>query len=141
MKLAKRLLGVDDIRKARANRPTASAQQVMDRIYGARKRLEEIVGPLEPDISPYAHRPGESPQEAHDRGVGYAGPNMEDKGQKDGSCNRTACQLPLAGKPQWMMLESLSGGQKLYYCGECARKFYEADRDFGRPFRCTLVVA
>jgi hypothetical protein len=92
--------------------------------------------------SKYAHRPGETPTEAAARGVGYSGPVMPDKGLKDGSCNRTACQLPLLGQEQWTMPSYGRGGTngKFYYCRECARKFHEADRDFGQPPRCTLEV-
>jgi hypothetical protein len=64
---------------------------------------------------------------------------MSDKGLKGGSCNRTACQMPLDGQEQWVMLEHLTGGKPLYYCAECAHKFHEADRHFGDPLRCTLV--
>ncbi len=103
-----------------------------------RGRIEII---HEPYVSRYAHRDGESPLDAHNRGVGYAGPKMADKGLKDGSCNRTACQLPLLGEPQWTMPSYGNGGTdgKYYYCGECAQKFSEADRDMGQPLRCTLV--
>ena len=92
-------------------------------------------------VSPYAHRPGETPLDAFARGVGYSGPEMPDKGQRDGSCNRTACQLPLKDQAQWTMPNyGRSGGTdgKLYYCTACAEKFHEADREFGQPLRCTL---
>jgi hypothetical protein len=78
--------------------------------------------------------------DAHARGVGYRGPPMLDKGQKDGSCNRTACQLPLAGREQWAMRDFMVRDGKLYYCADCAMKFHEADRQFGEPLRCTLVT-
>jgi hypothetical protein len=94
-------------------------------------------------ISKYAHRDGETPLDAYARGVGYAGPKMPDKGQKDGSCNVTACQLPLVDMPQWTMTDHGMGGGtdgKLYYCGSCAMKFHDADREFGEPLRCTLEV-
>ncbi len=89
--------------------------------------------------SRYGHIEGETPLDAYARGVGYSGPLMADKGLKDGSCNRTACQLPLKGEPQWTMPNYGQGGTdgKLYYCSACARKFHEADRQFGEPLRCT----
>jgi hypothetical protein len=88
-------------------------------------------------VSEFAHRDGETPADARARGVGYAGPKMPDKGQKDGSCNRGACQLPLAGRQQWTMKDHVTGG-KLYYCADCAHKFNESDREFGEPLRCTM---
>jgi hypothetical protein len=87
--------------------------------------------------SRYDHRAGESPADAHERGVGYAGPKMADKGKKDGSCNRTACQLPLKGERQWFMVDGSVVGSRNYYCHPCAMKFHEADRQFGDPLRCT----
>ena len=87
----------------------------------------------------FGYVPGETPMDAHARGVGYAGPPLADKGEKDGSCNRTACQMPLKGQEQWFMSEHLTGGRQLFYCAECARKFHEADRHFGNQLRCTRV--
>lgn len=95
---------------------------------------------MAPYVSRYAHRDGETPLDAYARGVGYSGPEMADKGLKDGSCNRTACQLPLLDMPQWTMPSHGFGGTdgKLYYCESCAMKFHEADREFRNPLRCTL---
>jgi len=107
-------------------------------------RGESIKLPIRPEpepyVSKYAHRDGESPLDAYARGVGYSGPEMPDKGLKDGSCNVTACQLPLLGMPQWTMKSHGFGGTdgKLYYCESCAMKFHEADRQFRDPLRCTL---
>lgn len=95
-------------------------------------------------MAPEDRSPPKTPQEYHDRGMGYSGPIMDDKGLKDGSCNRTACQLPLKGQRQWTMpTHGQKGGTdgKFHYCHECALKFHEADRDFGDPLRCTLVTA
>ena len=131
-------------------RPTGLSE-IKARMKRARADLEEKIGPLdqlglEPDVvermvgghNRYLHRDGESPVDAHERGVGYSGPLMPDKGLKDGSCNRTACQLPLRGQEQWTMKDHMTGG-KLYYCADCAMKFHEADRQFGEPLRCSLV--
>lgn len=60
-----------------------------------------------------------------------------DKGLKDGSCNRTACQAPLKGERQWTM-DDFRGG-KLYYCHRCARDFNAWDRQIGVALRCTPV--
>ncbi|AXQ69884.1 hypothetical protein HOU03_gp384 [Caulobacter phage CcrSC] len=76
-----------------------------------------------------------SPLDAYRAGKGYTGDNMPDKGQRDGSCNRTACQLPLAGNRQFYMKDHFTGG-RLYYCPACERKFTEADRQFREPQRC-----
>ena len=58
-----------------------------------------------------------------------------DKGQKDGSCNRTACQRPLKGHPQWTMRDHMTGG-KLYYCQSCAFKFNDYDDSIRVSRRC-----
>lgn len=76
-----------------------------------------------------------SPLDAYKAGQGYTGPLMPDKGKRDGSCNRTACQLPLAGNRQFFMKDHVTGG-RLYYCPSCERKFTEADRQFREPMRC-----
>lgn len=60
-----------------------------------------------------------------------------DKGKRDGSCNRTACQAPLKGRPQWYMRESAIHEGRLYYCDACARDFNAWDRRSGDPKRCT----
>lgn len=63
-----------------------------------------------------------------------------DKGQKDGSCNRTACQAPLAGRPQYYMRDYGTTDGRLYYCEPCAIDFTHWDRIDrpGQPFRCTF---
>ncbi len=57
------------------------------------------------------------------------------KGKKDGLCNRSACQAPLAGKEQWFMKDHMTAG-RLYYCGACARDFNSSDRRYGEEPRC-----
>jgi hypothetical protein len=53
--------------------------------------------------------------------------NKPDKGQKDGSCNVTACQVPLKGRRQgWMVNHTVENG-RYYYCASCCRKFNEWD--------------
>lgn len=77
-----------------------------------------------------------SPIAANRVGMGYTGPEMPDKGKKDGSCNRTACQMPLKGEPQFWMKDHMTGGRQ-YYCRNCRRLFDEADHQFREPLRCT----
>jgi len=61
-----------------------------------------------------------------------------DKGRLDGSCNRTACQTPLAGREQWRMKPEYNPEQP-HYCGTCARDFHNWDRRIGAPLRCEQV--
>lgn len=50
--------------------------------------------------------------------------NNPDKGQKDGSCNRTACQRPLKDELEHQFMDGIfTGGPRLYYCAGCAREF------------------
>jgi hypothetical protein len=77
----------------------------------------------------------ESPVIAAANGLSYGGQTMADKGKKNGSCNRSACQLPLAGKPQFWM-DNYQGGRN-YYCGKCEALFSEHDRAMRKPLRCT----
>jgi hypothetical protein len=63
-------------------------------------------------------------------------PDKEDKGKKDGHCNRSACQRPLAGHPQYWM-PNYSGG-RYYYCEACEHLFSDIDRRGGHILRCTL---
>lgn len=64
--------------------------------------------------------------------------NHPDKGKRDGRCNRTACQRPLAGKPQFYMDGIFTAGPRLYYCGDCEHEFTKWDRIDrpGEPLRC-----
>jgi len=74
---------------------------------------------------------------SHPRGE----PNRPDKGKRDGSCNRTACQDVLAGQlPRWSMSdhEHFTNG-RLYYCQTCAEDFNKSDIRFGTPERCTVM--
>lgn len=80
-----------------------------------------------------------TPHEARMNGRSYQGPEMADKGQRDGSCNRTACQVPLAGQPRWSMDDHRGG--RLYYCQRCVDLFHESDRQFRQPLRCTIIEA
>lgn len=78
-----------------------------------------------------------SPLTAHEAGVGYRGPLMADKGKRDGSCNVTACQMPLLGKPQFIMRPEFSGGAEMVYCKRCNDGFRRWD-EIDRPgtYRC-----
>lgn len=62
------------------------------------------------------------------------------KGEKDGLCNRTACQRPLAGHPQWYMIHH-STKAKVFYCQPCAFQFNDWDDRCGEPRRCTREPA
>lgn len=47
-----------------------------------------------------------------------------DKGLANGSCNRTACQAPLADEPTHQFMDgNFTGGPRLHYCAECAADF------------------
>lgn len=47
-----------------------------------------------------------------------------DKGHANGSCNRTACQVPLAHEPTHQFMEGIfTGGPRLHYCTTCAADF------------------
>lgn len=71
----------------------------------------------------------------HPRGT----PNRPDKGKRDGSCNRTACQDNLAGQPRWSMRDYMGGeDSRLYYCVTCKDDFTKSDRQFGEPIRCSI---
>ena len=67
-------------------------------------------------------------------------PNREDKGQRDGSCNRTACQDNLAGFERWSMRNYMydEGVNRLFYCRTCAVDFNRSDRYYGEPERCSI---
>lgn len=55
------------------------------------------------------------------------GGNKPDKGKKDGSCNVTACQAPLAGTMQGWMVNHIVHNGRLYYCEQCCHRFNEWD--------------
>ena len=47
-----------------------------------------------------------------------------DKGLANGSCNRTACQAPLAAEPAHQFMDGIfTGGPRLHYCARCASDF------------------
>ena len=54
-----------------------------------------------------------------------------DKGLMNGSCNRTACQTPLADELEHQFMEGplFTSGPRLYYCQNCARTFDRIDED------------
>jgi hypothetical protein len=56
--------------------------------------------------------------------------NKPDKGKENGSCNRTACQAPLADEPtHQFMARPFTSGEYLYYCARCAFTFDQVDED------------
>lgn len=59
-----------------------------------------------------------------------------DKGLANGSCNRTACQRPLAGEPVHQFMEgNFTGGPRLHYCAWCAGDFDQWDHRSGDAVR------
>ena len=66
----------------------------------------------------------------------HTGPNKPDKGLKNGSCNRTACQKPGANY--------FNKSTRCYYCAECAERInWEGGRAdcmalYGVPLLCEL---
>lgn len=63
-----------------------------------------------------------------------------DKGHANGSCNRTACQAPLAHEPEHQfMRDYMTANGRLHYCAKCARDFDHWDRidSPGQPPRIT----
>ncbi len=116
MKLKPRLKGLNEVKAS-----ATPHRKVMDSLRDAefRRNLQH-------------QKAVHSPITARDAGMGYQGPDMEDKGHKDGSCNRTACQMPLKGKLQfWMPIMSTTSGRN-YYCADCERAFREWDEQMVR---------
>lgn len=69
--------------------------------------------------------------------MGGATANKPDKGHKDGSCNVTACQAPLAGTMQGWMVNYVVTNGRLYYCERCCRRFNEYDDSIRESRRIT----
>ncbi|ARQ95418.1 hypothetical protein [Bradyrhizobium phage BDU-MI-1] len=77
----------------------------------------------------------ERSKRARNRKEGYP----EDKGLKNGHCNRSGCLAPLEGQPHWWMIDHETfTDARLYYCQVCADQFTAWDRHIGAPIRCTL---
>jgi hypothetical protein len=63
----------------------------------------------------------------------------EDKGLKNGHCNRSGCLAPLTGRLHyWMRDHETFTDAKLYYCEPCAEQFTRWDKHIGAMIRCTL---
>ncbi len=67
----------------------------------------------------------------------HKGPNRKDKGQRGGSCNVTACQLPESAI--WF-----NHSTRAYYCTTCARELNRVNWDYAQMFNanhelCTLA--
>jgi len=61
----------------------------------------------------------------------------EDKGLKDGHCNRSGCLAPLAGQPQYSMMDHETfTDASLFYCKPCADRFTAWDESIKAPIRC-----
>ncbi len=59
-----------------------------------------------------------------------------DKGQADGSCNRSACQAPLKDEPVHQFMSGIfTGGPRLHYCAACAADFDAWDKQSGDAVR------
>lgn len=59
-----------------------------------------------------------------------------DKGKANGSCNRTACQAPLAHEPVHQFMDgNFTGGPRLHYCARCATDFDDWDHRSGDRVR------
>ena len=97
-----------------------------------------VTSKIEKFVLHNTHNSLETPLESFARNVLYRGPAMPDKGLRNGSCNRSACQLPLAGQPQWTIPSYGEEGTdgKFYYCRVCADLFKKVDDECRRPFRC-----
>jgi hypothetical protein len=74
-----------------------------------------------------------SPEVAKALGLPFIG-KMPDKGLSDGSCNRSACQLPLKGARQFI-IRSMNA----YYCESCAIMFNRDNLVRNEPPRCEEV--
>ena len=56
-------------------------------------------------------------------------PHKPDKGLMNGSCNRTACQAPLAHEPVHQFMDgNFTGRGRLFYCRACSWEFDKWDR-------------
>jgi hypothetical protein len=61
----------------------------------------------------------------------------EDKGLKDGHCNRSGCLAPLVGRPQYSMMDHETfTDARLFYCKTCADQFTAWDEHIKTPIRC-----
>lgn len=134
MKLKKRLKGVAELKKGPVRYPPYMA---------VRKAMEGLPPESKAAVQRYyteqeKRRNAVTPEECKAAGVMFNG-TMPDKGKKDGSCNRSACQMPLLGKPQFWMKDYTITNGRLYYCRECEHEFSKWDRVDrpGEPLRCT----
>ncbi len=139
MKLKRRLKNVSDVTRAPIIPTPRTSKFAPNRVQDAVSYMATAEALIE---SYEAKREAEhaesiaSPERAAKVGRGYAGPEMPDKGKKNGSCNRTACQMPLAGKPQFWMKDHMVKDGRLYYCRACERMFTRADREYRDELRC-----
>lgn len=90
---------------------------------------------------PNGHRYDFKMQRAITTGVPAPTINKPDKGKLNGSCNRTACQAPLADElDHQFMIVSGTANQRLYYCAHCARDFDDWDHRSGDRIRIAREV-
>lgn len=143
MKTRRPLKGLADIKKqAHQSRtypitpPRSPARVSREESERRRREAEEWLRKAEAKAAARDLAATTSPLTAHAAETSYRGPNMPDKGKRDGSCNVTACQMPLLGKPQFIMREPWCAGE-LYYCKRCNDGFRKWD-EIDRPgtYRC-----
>lgn len=144
MKIIKsRLKGVDDLKRRPQAAPAAlAANPYMTTPEMRREMTSEQRGAWDYLQRTFLRdqenkrRATESPLDARAVGMGYIGPLMEDKGKANGSCNRTACQMPLAEEPVHQFMDgSFTGGVRLHYCAKCAADFDDWDHRSGDRIR------
>ena len=143
MKTRRPLKGLSDIKKqAHQSRtypitpPRSPGRVSREEAERRRREAETWLRDAEAKAAAKAAASKLSPEAARAAETGYTGDLMPDKGKRDGSCNVTACQMPLLGKPQFIMRHPWCVGE-LYYCKRCNDGFRYWD-EIDRPgtYRC-----
>jgi hypothetical protein len=145
MKLKKRPLGLSEIKRRAEQSRTFPGKRPFVKAAEPRKpkasdaemlqSMDAFLKEQEAKNEQRANDAKASPVIANAAGLGYTGPLMPDKGKRDGSCNVTACQMPLAGFIQYVM----PGNGNAHYCATCERRMSEWDDQIKTPRRCVLV--
>jgi hypothetical protein len=135
MKLKKRLKGVADLKKGPREVLHGPISQQISRQVQRRMTPEQIDGLKRMDAAQVqnmsrAEAQRHSPEAADAIGMGYTGPETPGKGKKDGNCNVTACQMPLAGKLQFFMdgRPWSHTDERKYYCAKCEKHMTKWDK-------------
>lgn len=143
MKTRRPLKGLSDIKRAaRQSRtypispPRSPARTEREEAAKLQRDVERLLSAHEKKAAAKAAAGKKSPEAARAADTSYNGDLMPDKGKRDGSCNVTACQMPLLGKPQFIMRHPWCAGE-LYYCKRCNDGFRRWD-EIDRPgtYRC-----